>query len=103
MPVTWRAAAGESSSLVEPLVNVLMAVVADTPSVGYTQGLNFVAAVILLAGVSEEDTFWCVVAVVEELFPNFYSDTLSGTKIENAIIGTLLKQQLPRLSSREQN
>lgn len=87
-----------ANSLIFPMQRVLTALVVRTQG-GYTQGLNFIAAVILLAGVSEEDTFWCVVAVVEELFPNFYSDELSGTKIENAIIGTLLKQQLPLLSS----
>jgi len=85
-------------SLIESLQRVLTALVVRTAG-GYTQGLNFIAAVILLAGVSEEDTFWCVVAIVEELFPNFYSDNLSGTKTENAILNALLKQQLPRLAA----
>jgi hypothetical protein len=84
-------------SLIKPLQRVLTALVVRKPG-GYTQGLNFVAAAILLAGVNEEDTFWCVVAVVEELFPNFYADNLSGTKIENAILNSLLNQHYPRLS-----
>jgi Ca2+-binding EF-hand superfamily protein len=68
--VTWRAAAGESSSLVEPLVNVLMAVVADTPSVGYTQGLNFVAATLLLK--HDEAAAFARLAALMRLYPGFY-------------------------------
>lgn len=85
-------------SLIMSLQRVLTALVVRKRG-GYTQGLNFVAAVVLLAGVSEEDTFWCVVAVVEELFPNFYADNLSGTKVENAILNSLVNQHYPRLSS----
>lgn len=84
-------------SLIRPLQRVLTALVVRKPG-SYTQGLNFVAGVILLAGVNEEDTFWCIVAVVEELFPNFYADNLSGTKVENAIVKSLLKQHYPRMS-----
>lgn len=85
-------------SLIVPLQRVLTALVVRTPG-GYTQGVNFIAAVILLAGVSEEETFWCLIAVIEELFPNFYADNLSGTKVENAIIESLLKQHYPSLST----
>ena len=85
-------------SLILPLQRVLTALVVRKPG-GYTQGLNYIAAVFLLAGVAEEDTFWCIVAIAEEAFPNFYSGRLSGTKVENGIISSLLKVQHPRLYS----
>eukprot|EP01043_Picozoa_sp_COSAG02_P027149 COSAG02_NODE_1587_length_11808_cov_8.640875_4_plen_373_part_00 len=83
-------------SLILPLQRVLTALVVRKPG-GYTQGMNYIAAVFLLAGVAEEDTFWCIVAIAEVAFPNFYSGHLSGTKVENAIINSLLKVQHPRL------
>jgi hypothetical protein len=47
----------QEESLVAPLLRVLAALCARSPMRGYTQGMNFVAAVLLLH-VPEEEAFW---------------------------------------------
>ena len=41
-------------------------------SVGSVQGMNFIAGCLLLF-MDEEDTFWCLAIIVEELLPGYYS------------------------------
>lgn len=36
------------------------------------QGMNFIAGCLLLF-MDEEDTFWCLAIIVEELLPGYYS------------------------------
>jgi Ca2+-binding EF-hand superfamily protein len=71
--VTWRVERADDlePSLVEPLVNVLMTVVAVDPGAGYTQGLNFIAATLLLK-YDEATTFARLEALIR-LYPGFYA------------------------------
>jgi len=49
----------------------------------YCQGLNRVAAVALLY-LSEEEAFWCLVAIVECIMPeNYYSLTLTASQVRS--------------------
>lgn len=62
-----------SASLIEPLRRVLRAFSWRNPSQGYCQGLNFVAGQLLLF-FTEEETFWMLVHLVEDILPpNYYS------------------------------
>ena len=74
-------------SLVSSLQNVLMAVVAHSPN-GYTQGMNYVAATLLLHR-SEEEAFDWLCRIVE-LYPGLYAGNLWGTRVETGAIETLL-------------
>eukprot|EP01063_Lacrimia_lanifica_P024318 TRINITY_DN32246_c0_g1_i1.p1 TRINITY_DN32246_c0_g1~~TRINITY_DN32246_c0_g1_i1.p1 ORF type:complete len:357 (+),score=135.29 TRINITY_DN32246_c0_g1_i1:70-1071(+) len=47
----------------DSLLHVLVATAAFDPKLAYTQGMGFVAGMFLLHGVSEEETFWCMVAL----------------------------------------
>lgn len=96
--VNWRALPVDSRdvecglaapSLVQSLQNVLMAVVAHSPS-GYTQGMNYVAATLLLHR-SEEEAFDWLCRIVE-LYPGLYAGNLWGTRVETGAIDALLEQ-----------
>ena len=39
---------------------------------GLVQGMNFIAGCLLLF-MDEEDTFWCLAIIVEELLPGYFS------------------------------
>jgi hypothetical protein len=62
-----------ADSLIPSLQRVLLAICARQPETGYTQGMNYVAAILLLE-LPEADAFWVMVAVIEELYPDFYGD-----------------------------
>eukprot|EP01052_Picozoa_sp_SAG31_P025525 SAG31_NODE_2241_length_6110_cov_3.386292_3_plen_88_part_00 len=65
------------------------------------QGMNFVAASLLLQ-LGEEEAFWVMTAVIDKLYPKFYDGHLTGTQVENAIIGDLLAERVPGLYRRLQ-
>lgn len=58
----------------ESLRNILTAYAAHDPVMGYVQSMNFIAAFLLLAGLAEEDAFWCLVALVDRVVPGYFSE-----------------------------
>jgi hypothetical protein len=78
------------------LRRVLRAYALRNPSVGYCQGMNFIAGLLLLA-VSEETAFWTLAHVCEEVSPLCFSPPLLGTRADMRALGELLKAELPAL------
>jgi hypothetical protein len=78
-------------SLLEALTRVLSAAVARHPRSGYTQGMNFVAATLLVApGLTEEQAFDWLCAAIKQ-FPGFYASSgLEGVIVETQLLGELL-------------
>ncbi len=57
------------------------------PDVGYCQGMNFVAALLLLTA-SEADVFWMLVTLVQDVLPaRFYDRTMLGATVELDLLG----------------
>ncbi|XP_051935701.1 TBC1 domain family member 2A isoform X2 [Hippocampus zosterae] len=56
----------------QQLERILLAFSWHNPSVGYCQGLNRLAAIALVVLQSEEEAFWCLVAVVDAIMPEDY-------------------------------
>ena len=81
-------------SLLGKLERVLLALVARSPDVGYTQGMNYVAA-ILLFDLEEDDAFWVMCTIIECHFTDFYSADLSGTQVENSVLGKMIQGSMP--------
>jgi len=66
--------------------------------VGYCQGLNRLAAIALLF-LDEEDSFWCLVAIVQHLLPSdYYSKALLGSQTDQRVLKELLDGRWHRLS-----
>jgi len=62
-----------------------------------TQGMNFVAAMLLLVMKKEEDAFWMLAVLVENvLFDDCYSENLYGCHVEQRVFKDLLRKKLPR-------
>jgi len=67
------------------LHDVLVAYSWYNPAIGYSQGLNIIAANLLLLVSTTEDAFWLLVALIENILPHDYyhrSATVSGAALE---------------------
>jgi hypothetical protein len=53
--------------------------------VGYCQGMNFVAAMLLLVLSDEEHAFWCLCALVEDVLPGYYSHAMVAAEVDQLV------------------
>lgn len=66
--------------------------------VGYCQGLNYVAALLLLVMKTEEDAFWMLAVLLEDVLVNdCYTTNLSGCHVEQRVFKDLLIKHCPKL------
>ncbi|KAL1520674.1 hypothetical protein AB1Y20_022243 [Prymnesium parvum] len=78
--------------------NVLLAYAHRNPRVGYCQSLNFVAGVLLLSNLSEQDAFFSLCTLVESVMPiDYYSQELGilGARVDQLVFVDVLKDYLP--------
>jgi hypothetical protein len=68
------------------LTDVLIAYARYNPTIGYSQGLNIIAANLLLMLPSAEDAFWVLAAMIENILPPQYYD--SDGLISSSILDT---------------
>ncbi|KAH1029946.1 hypothetical protein HUJ05_003092 [Dendroctonus ponderosae] len=65
------------------------------PDIGYCQGLGIIAASLLLF-IEEENAFWIMVTIVEDLLPaSYYSSTLLGIQADQKVLRNLISNYLP--------
>ncbi|XP_026186724.1 TBC1 domain family member 2A [Mastacembelus armatus] len=89
-----------SSPALQQLHRVLLAFSWQNPAIGYCQGLNRLAAIALLVLQSEEDAFWCLVAVVEGIMPqDYYTKNLVASQADQRVLKDFLAEKLPRLAA----
>ncbi|EDV28477.1 Growth hormone-regulated TBC protein 1-A [Trichoplax sp. H2] len=81
----------------EQLYDVLIVYGHYNKGVGYCQGLNYIAAMLLLVIKDEESTFWLLVALTMNLLPNYYSKGLNDLIVDQAVFDKLLSKKLPDL------
>ncbi|KAL2493791.1 Ypt/Rab-GAP domain of gyp1p superfamily protein [Forsythia ovata] len=68
--------------------------------VGYCQGLNYVAALLLLVMKTEEDAFWTLAVLLENVLVNdCYTSNLSGCHVEQRVFKDLLAKKCPRIAA----
>ncbi|KAF2355674.1 SH3 domain [Trinorchestia longiramus] len=69
------------------------------PDIGYCQGMGMIAANLLLF-LEEEDAFWLMCTIVEDLLPaSYYSSTLMGVQADQRVLQSLVSSFLPSLAS----
>lgn len=82
----------------QSLRNVLVAYSWRNPSVGYCQGMNFIAGRLLSLGFSEEQAFWMLAQVLETYLPLDYFSVMTGVLTDQKVFDSLLKLYVPRVA-----
>ncbi|XP_039049124.1 TBC1 domain family member 2A-like isoform X1 [Hibiscus syriacus] len=82
------------------LRRVLVAYSFRDSDVGYCQGLNYVAALLLLVMKTEEDAFWMLAVLLENVLVNdCYTNNLSGCHVEQRVFKDLLAKKCPSIAA----
>ncbi|KAF9327027.1 TBC1 domain member 9 [Podila minutissima] len=68
------------------------------PKIGYAQSMNIIGAVLLLH-LKEEDAFWLLATLCEQLLPDYYSRTLAGCLVDQRVFSHLVDISLPAVSA----
>lgn len=75
---------------------MLYGVVIRNPTIGYCQGMNFIAAR-LLNCMREEEAFWTMTQIVERYLPFDYYSNMIGVLIDQKVLHHFMQARLPRL------
>lgn len=81
--------------LLKSLYNVLRAYGHHNPSVGYCQGMNFIAGYLLIITKDEEKSFWLMDALIGRILPDYYSPAMLGLKTDQEVLGELVRLKAP--------
>ena len=87
-----------NSGAMQSLRNVLVAYSWRNPSVGYCQGMNFIAGRLLSFGFSEEESFWVLAQILETYLPLDYFSVMTGVLTDQKVFHSLLKLHVPRVA-----
>lgn len=79
------------------LRRVLTAYSEHNPRVGYCQGMNRLAAVALLV-LPEEEAFWCLVTIVDDIMPKGYYNDLWLAQVDSSVVMNFIALKMPNLS-----
>ena len=93
-----RTEAGTSGAKLEALRRVLQAFASFNPTIGYVQGMNFIAAG-LLRVLPEAAAFWMLVLVEQEYLPAHFGESMAGNHVDCRVLSRLTAEHLPRLSA----
>mmetsp|Transcript_29553 Transcript_29553/g.76298 ORF Transcript_29553/g.76298 Transcript_29553/m.76298 type:complete len:820 (-) Transcript_29553:1606-4065(-) len=75
----------------EKLRRVLCAFAVRNTSIGYCQGMNFLAGFLLLA-MPEEHAFWTLVRVVEDFLPDYFGTNMLGWQVDHLVLSELVSK-----------
>ena len=81
------------------LKRVLLAFARYNKTVGYCQGFNIIAALILeIVDKREEDAFMCMIYLIDHVLPEgYFTNSMHTLAIDMAVFRELLKAKLPKL------
>jgi len=76
---------------IERLKNLLYTYSYRNPVIGYAQGNNFIAGIILIMTKDESEAFWTYTALIEQILPpDFYDDSLFGMVVFQEVLMKLM-------------
>ncbi|KAL9963401.1 hypothetical protein ACROYT_G026911 [Oculina patagonica] len=79
------------------LYNVLVAYAKHNPRIGYCQGLNYIAGLMLLIVRKEEVAFWLLDVIVGNLLPDYYGKDMFGLQVEQEALREVVRAKQPDL------
>ncbi|WVW85860.1 hypothetical protein I302_107898 [Kwoniella bestiolae CBS 10118] len=83
---------------VAKLRRILTAYSWHNPAVGYCQGMNMLAATLLLTHTDEEQAYWVLTSLIDRLLPaQFYSASLLASRADQVVLNDLVAQLVPKL------
>lgn len=69
------------------------------PKCGYCQGMNNLAATLLLTHATEEEAFWVLVCIIERILPqDYFTSHLIVAQADQRVLIDLVHTMLPRLA-----
>lgn len=85
---------------VTKLKEVLLAYSRRNREVGYCQGMNLIAASLLLITPTAEDAFWILASMIEVILPQHYYDHgLLASRADQVVLRQYISQVLPKLAA----
>lgn len=88
-----------NSRTVDALRRVLRAYALRNPETGYCQSMNYICA-LLLFHMSEEQAFWVMAALIEDILPaNYYTPSLLGGRVDQQVFQSCVAWKLPQVYS----
>jgi hypothetical protein len=84
-------------SLRPGLRRILRAFCSRSPCIGYCQGLNYIAAMLMLALESEQRSLCILCALCQHMLPNYFGPALQGVAIDASVLSDMLSLKLPDL------
>ncbi|KAH8433399.1 uncharacterized protein LDX57_011033 [Aspergillus melleus] len=85
---------------VAKLKEVLLAYSRRNSEVGYCQGMNLIAASLLLITPTAEDAFWILASMIEVILPQHYYDHgLLASRADQVVLRQYISQVLPKLAA----
>lgn len=88
---------GNQSFTHDQLRNVLSAFAVFRPEIGYCQGLNFIAALLIIT-VGEEKSFYLMSKLIDSYLPrNYYNNNLLGFRVDLKLLEALIEERTPQI------
>lgn len=85
---------------VQKLNELLIAYSRRNKDVGYCQGMNLIAANLLLIMPSAEDAFWILASIIESILPHgYYDQSLMASRADQQVLRQFVSTVLPKLSA----
>ncbi|OAA37620.1 TBC domain protein [Metarhizium rileyi] len=85
---------------VQKLKELLTAYSRRNKDVGYCQGMNLIAANLLLIMPSAEDAFWILASIIESILPHgYYDQSLMASRADQQVLRQFVSTVLPKLSA----
>jgi len=84
---------------------ILRAFARHNKSVRYCQGLNYIVAfaLVIMGFDNEENIFWLLVCIIEDMLPGFFSETMLNLQVHQQILEDNIREKLPALHSVMEN